>query len=38
MLKLCKPQHLAWLEGLGKLKKDSFTSLGLEPVTFQLVI
>jgi hypothetical protein len=32
---LSELQGLVWPEGLGKLKK--FTSLGLEPVTFQLV-
>jgi hypothetical protein len=26
---------IMWLEGLGKLKKNSMTSLGLEPAAFQ---
>jgi hypothetical protein len=32
---LNKSQGLVWLEGLGKFKK--ITSLGLEPVTFQVL-
>jgi hypothetical protein len=35
--RLSKPQGLGRLEGLGKLKKNSFTSSGLEPATFGLV-
>jgi hypothetical protein len=33
--RLSKPQDLVPSEGLGKLKKNSFTSSGLETVTFR---
>jgi hypothetical protein len=31
------PRAIVWLEGLGKLKKKSITSSGLDHATFQLV-
>jgi hypothetical protein len=35
--RLSKPQGLVRPEGLGKFKKNSFASSGLEPATFRLV-
>jgi hypothetical protein len=35
---LSEHQGLVRPEGLGKLKKNSFTSSGLEPATFRLVV